>query len=25
MHRFFDKMASAGIDLGDNVLADPWA
>jgi len=25
MHRFFAKMASAGIDLGDNVLADPWA
>ena len=25
MHRFFAKVASAGIDLGDNVLADPWA
>ena len=23
MHRFFAKVASAGIDLGDNVLADP--
>ena len=25
MHRHFAKMASAGIDFGDNVLADPWA
>ena len=25
MHRHFAKMASAGIDLGDNALADPWA
>ena len=25
MHHHFAKMASAGIDLGDNALADPWA
>ena len=25
MHRHFTKMASAGIDFGDNALADPWA
>ena len=25
MHRHFAKMASAGIDFGDNALADPWA
>ena len=25
MHRHFAKMAAAGIDFGDNALADPWA
>ena len=25
MHRFFAKVATAGIGLGDDVFADPWA
>ena len=25
MHRFFAKMESFGISLGENPLADPWA